>query len=1232
MPVMKGLLAPQNTFLDTIATRFDGTHSNFLLGNAQGHRGYPIVYCSDGFCELTGFTRTEVMQKNCSCRFLYGADTSEHVAHQMEKALEGREEYQVEVHFYKKNGVAFWCLLDIVPIKNEKGEMVLFLFSFKDISDTYGRGHHNSKKEGPEDKRRRRKSSAHFVEARKRGRTMLYQLTSQFSRGGKREVNLGGSMINKPSIPEYKVAAVQKSRFILLHYSISKALWDWLILLATFYVAVTVPYNVSFTPYDDTVTAARSTIVSDIVVEMLFIIDIILNFRTTYVSQSGQVEYEARSICIHYATTWFFVDLVAALPFDLLYAFNITVTSLVHLLKTVRLLRLLRLLQKLDRYSQYSAMVLTLLMSVFALLAHWMACIWYMIGRKEIETNETWDIGWLHELGKRLETPYVNSTVGGPTVRSSYIAALYFTLSSLTSVGFGNVCANTDAEKIFSICTMLIGALMHALVFGNVTAIIQRMYSRRSLYHTRMTDLKDFIRVHRLPQQIKQRMLEYFQTTWSVNNGIDANELLHDFPDELRADIAMHLNKDILQLPVFKGASRGCLRSLSLHIKTSFCVPGEYLIRQGDALHANYFVCSGSLEVLKDSMVLAILGKGDLIGSDLPGTDQVIKTNADVKALTYCDLQYINVRGLKEVLELYPEYATVFTSDIHNNLTYNLREGSQDEGLSRFSRSPRLPHEARLPSMVETKGDDPDDSFHLSPATRSRRNLLLPNFSSPVRRTSLGNLLGDELRQFNALRRCRSPNLSRGIHGQCSSPQPPSKKEHSSPKVTTASTSAQGESGAGKKPSKLLIPTVTCFGPPDLSPRVVDGIEDNGHAFHFNVEHSRPNASTGGSAQDSTQVNATLLLETAEVRRSIGQLNQKMGTLNQEVSELAKDLHHMMHLLQAHISVQHYKASLPSYPYGIQMVSNPSTVPNTGMPFNLAPTFHPNNDPGSQEGHSQRSVAPAGHWNYSGAAETQTESQHWPPSSSPPANSCLPLSVNSASRLGPCHSSESMTTRLWTSPSPLRASPGFQGGSPGLAPHAGYEDSDNRLVGASPTTISQSQPTLCLQPPSDGDEYSCLLSGVPTGTSTPSLLDSSPSSYPHLSLHSESHLNLSQASHEDICVLISAPTSRNVIQDTSLFQIEDSHPSVRPVSASPPMLPGHPLGSSLDLASQRSDALEPDLPLGDPSAIEHTSLECLLANGGSMESRDSESVSSRRSSIGVQTQSTEQSWCLDLTD
>ncbi|CAI9561894.1 unnamed protein product, partial [Staurois parvus] len=96
------------------------------------------------------------------------------------------------------------------------------------------------------------------------------------------------------------------------------------------------------------------------------------------------------------------------------------------------------------------------------------------------------------------------------------------------------------------------------------------------------------------------------------------------------------------------------------------------------------------MEVLKDNMVLAILGKGDLIGADITSKDQVVKTNADVKALTYCDLQYLTLRGLLEVLELYPEYSSKFMADIHHDLTFNLREGSETDGYYRFSRSPRL--------------------------------------------------------------------------------------------------------------------------------------------------------------------------------------------------------------------------------------------------------------------------------------------------------------------------------------------------------------------------------------------------------------------------------------------------------------------------------------------------------------------------------------------------------------
>ncbi|KRT86713.1 cNMP binding protein, partial [Oryctes borbonicus] len=498
-------------------------------------------------------------------------------------------------------------------------------------------------------------------------------------------------------LPEYKTSALKKSRYILSHYGMFKSCWDWLILIATFYVAVVVPYNASFVDDD----GERPSVVVDVIVEALFFIDIILNFRTTYVNKKGEVVSDWKSISLNYLKTWFIVDLLAALPFDLLYYLYGGEKSVspftnhnIHLIKLTRLLRLARLLQKIDRYAQYSAMILTLLMLSFTLMAHWLACIWYVIADQEMDRqhiiDSNWDLGWIHNLAERLKVEVANVSY-----TDLYVTALYFTCSSLTSVGFGNVSANTTSEKIFSICTMLIGALMHAVVFGNVTAIIQRMYSRRSLYQIKWRDLKDFLTLHQIPNELKQRMQDYFQTMWSLNHGIDIHDTLKEFPEELRGDVSMHLHREILSLPIFEAASQGCLKLLSLHIRTNFCAPGEYLIHKGDALNYVYYICNGSMEVVQNNMVVAILGKGDLVGSDInihlqhynngpaatgSGTggsapDTIIKSSSDVRALTYCDLKCIHVSGLIEVLRLYPEYQQEFANDIQHDLTFNVREG-----------------------------------------------------------------------------------------------------------------------------------------------------------------------------------------------------------------------------------------------------------------------------------------------------------------------------------------------------------------------------------------------------------------------------------------------------------------------------------------------------------------------------------------------------------------------------
>jgi len=85
-------------------------------------------------------------------------------------------------------------------------------------------------------------------------------------------------------------------------------------------------------------------------------------------------------------------------------------------------------------------------------------------------------------------------------------------------------------------------------------------------------------------------------------------QVLKDFPVEMQGDIAMHLHREVLALPIFSQASQGCLKAIAMQIKPMFCAPGEYVTHKADAINCIYFVCNGSLEILKDGMVVAILG------------------------------------------------------------------------------------------------------------------------------------------------------------------------------------------------------------------------------------------------------------------------------------------------------------------------------------------------------------------------------------------------------------------------------------------------------------------------------------------------------------------------------------------------------------------------------------------------------------------------------------------------
>ncbi|KAM4689652.1 voltage-gated inwardly rectifying potassium channel KCNH2 [Discoglossus pictus] len=879
MPVRRGHVAPQNTFLDTIIRKFEGQSRKFIIANARVEN-CAVIYCNDGFCTMCGYTRAEVMQRPCTCDFLYGPRTTSSSAAQISQALVGSEERKVEIAFYRKDGSCFLCLVDVVPVKNEDGAVIMFILNFEVVMEKDllgspnkdsnhrvqshwfppGRGKSfrlklpallalagskqslpqddpdvvvvdsmaleevtmtpvdNCIGSRPEDQQAlisstdpkvfpeeegikdptlqssprtdkdhlnldmsfsncsltrsrsresfysiRRASSVDEIEAMKvdldkKFRTrnsstgnmnnvranllnstsdsdlMKYRTISKIPQITLNFVDFkGDSFLTSPSnekeiiaptklkdrthnvtekvtqvlslgadvLPEYKLQAPRIHKWTILHYSPFKAVWDWLILLLVIYTAIFTPYSAAFLLGDQDENekvncgyTCNPLSVVDLMVDIMFIIDILINFRTTYVNSNEEVVSHPGKIAIHYFKGWFLIDMVAAIPFDLLIfgtgseemlktpkeGRNKETTTLIGLLKTARLLRLVRVARKLDRYSEYGAAVLFLLMCTFALIAHWLACIWYAIGHMEHYDENYRSIGWLFSLGTQIMKPYnMSIPKSGPSINDKYVTALYFTFSSLTSVGFGNVSPNTNSEKIFSICVMLIGSLMYASIFGNVSAIIQRLYSGTARYHTQMLRVREFIRFHQIPNPLRQRLEEYFQHAWSYTNGIDMNAVLKGFPECLQADICLHLNRSLLQnCKPFKGATKGCLRALAMKFKTTHAPPGDTLVHAGDVLTALYFLSRGSIEILRGDVVVAILGKNDIFGEPLNLYARPGKSNADVRALTYCDLHKIHREDLLEVLDMYPEFSDFFWSSLE--ITFNLRDTNMIPG------------------------------------------------------------------------------------------------------------------------------------------------------------------------------------------------------------------------------------------------------------------------------------------------------------------------------------------------------------------------------------------------------------------------------------------------------------------------------------------------------------------------------------------------------------------------
>ncbi len=314
-------------------------------------------------------------------------------------------------------------------------------------------------------------------------------------------------------------------------------------------------------------------------------------------------------------------------------------------------------------------------LSIFLLVAHWFALGYFALGRAELELPYCWLNLMDDTMGEDIFQccGADNSTYNDfEKIFVGYTSSLYFTITSMTTIGFGNIAGNTDNEKMFCIVLMLFGSLLYAMIFGNVTTIFQQMSSQTTRYQNTLKSIRDFMKIYSVPKDLSERVMDYVISTWTLNKGVNTEQVLSYTPKDMRADLCIHLNRQVLhEHPAFRLASEGCLRALAIAFQMQHNAPGDLLFHTGESIEDLCFIANGSMEVLQDDEIVALVGKGDVIGDKFWSEPSVGQSACTVRALTYTDVHMISRDSLLQILQFYDSFRNSFERNMI--LTYNLR-------------------------------------------------------------------------------------------------------------------------------------------------------------------------------------------------------------------------------------------------------------------------------------------------------------------------------------------------------------------------------------------------------------------------------------------------------------------------------------------------------------------------------------------------------------------------------
>jgi hypothetical protein len=351
------------------------------------------------------------------------------------------------------------------------------------------------------------------------------------------------------------------------------------------YSCVVLPYRIAFA--EDDVDSPL-----DVIFDICLWLDIALSFFSAYIDSDENVIKNHKKIVKTYIKSWFFIDLISVLPISYFYSSsgnaakfnNLTrfgkIPRLYRIVRLTKLMRMLRLIKRggVNRLTKFfmeklkiNANIERLIFFIigFIMLNHLSACIWYFVAKLQDMSPDCWVV----RLG------YIDSTNF-----EIYIISFYWTLTTVTTVGYGDINAGTTPERLYNLLIMSCGVLMYSFAIGALSSIVSSFDAKTREMNTKLQILASIKKEFNLNQDIYDKVRKVIKYDSSKNQK-DKMNFLAELPNKLRIELSQGLqDKVIKNLYFFKDQPEDFTAYVAPLLKPVKFTQNDYLYKTGDTI------------------------------------------------------------------------------------------------------------------------------------------------------------------------------------------------------------------------------------------------------------------------------------------------------------------------------------------------------------------------------------------------------------------------------------------------------------------------------------------------------------------------------------------------------------------------------------------------------------------------------------------------------------------------